>query len=247
MNGSSPKALAHDEDAEEVAGTRVVIEDEQLGEEIVLDEDEAWTRLVRLVERSPGRVVLGITGAPGVGKTVYADYLAACCVDAAVVGLDGFQLSRSALSRMGRATRRGAPDTFDVEGYLTLLRRLRSEDDQTIWAPEFRRELEDPVAGSVPVRPSTKVVITEGNYLLLPERPWAQARELCDEVWFVEVPERVRILRLVNRHAHYGLSRAQARARVTVGADAENAKLVRGTRSRGDFVVRMALSEEEAG
>ncbi|WP_205413107.1 nucleoside/nucleotide kinase family protein [Austwickia chelonae] len=245
MNGSSPDALMHDEDVDKATESRSVVEGAEIEEQIVLDEDEAWNRLVRLVERSPGRVLLGIAGSPGVGKTSYADYLAACCVDAAVVGLDGFQLSQSALSRMGRATRRGAPDTFDVEGYLALLRRLRSDDEQTVWAPEFRRETDDPVAGSVPVRPSTRVVITEGNYLLLPERPWAQARELCDEVWFVEVPERVRILRLVNRHAHYGLSRAQARARVTVGADGENAKLVRGTRGRGDFVVRMTLSEEE--
>lgn len=212
---------------------------------VVLDEAQAWQRLLRLMDRHPGRLVLGITGEPGAGKTTYADYLAACCVDAAVVGLDGFQLSGAAVTRAGRATRRGAPDTFDLEGYLALLRRLRRDDERTVWAPEFRRDLEEPVAAAVAVRPSTRVVITEGNYLLLPHRQWLQARALCHEVWYVEVPERVRRSRLVGRHRHYGRSKAQASARVTVGVDAENAHVVASTRARADVVVRLALSEDE--
>lgn len=212
---------------------------------VVLDEAQAWQRLLRLLERHPGRVVLGISGAPGAGKTSYADYLAACCVDAAVIGVDGFQLSSAALTRMGRGARRGAPDTFDLDGYLALLRRLRRDDQRTVWAPEYWRDLEEPVAGAVAVRPSTRVVITEGNYLLLPQRQWLEARALCHEVWYVEVPERVRVERLVGRHRHYGRSKAQARARVTVGVDAENAHVVAATRDRADVVVQLSLSAGE--
>lgn len=211
----------------------------------VLDEAQAWQRLLRLMERYPGRIVLGLAGSPGAGKTTYAEYLAACCVDAAVIGLDGFGLSSGALTRMGRGARRGAPDTFDLEGYLALLRRLRRDDQHTVWAPEYRRDLEEPVAAAVPVRPSTRVVVTEGNYLLLPQREWIEARSLCHEVWFVEVPERARVERLVGRHRHYGRSKAQARARVTVGVDAENAHVVAATRDRADVVVRLSLSEGE--
>lgn len=213
----------------------------------LLDEAQAWQRLLDLMARARDRVVIGIAGAPGAGKTTYADYLAACCVDAAVVGLDGYHLAHAALTRMGRATRKGAPDTFDVEGYLTLLRRLRRAGPETVWAPEFRRDIEDAVAGAVPVRPGTRVVITEGNYLLLPEGPWAEARELCDEVWFVEVPERVRVERLVSRHHQFGRSLPQARARATVGVDADNAALVAQTRGRADAIVQLALSDDELG
>ena len=212
---------------------------------VVLDEAQAWQRLLRLMERHPGRLILGVSGEPGAGKTTYAEYLAACCVDAVVVGLDGFQLSSGAQKRMGRAARGGAPDTFDVEGYLALLRRLRRDDERTVWAPEYRRDLEEPVAGVVAVRPSTRVVVTEGNYLLLPQRHGLEARALCHEVWYVEVPDHVRVERLVGRHRRYGRSKAQARARVTVGVDAENAHVVAGTRDRADVVVRLSVAHEE--
>ena len=212
---------------------------------LILDEAQAWQRLLWLIQRHPGRILLGVAGQPGAGKTTYADYLAACTVDAAVVGLDGFQFSSGALIRTGRGARRGAPDTFDLEGYLALLRRLRREDQHTVWAPEYRRDLEEPVGAAVPVRATTRVVVTEGNYLLLPQRQWLEARALCHEVWYVEVPDRVRVERLVGRHRHFGRSKAQARARVTVGVDAENAHIVAATRDRADVVVRLSLSEGE--
>lgn len=212
----------------------------------VLDEAQAWRRLQRLLASCNGRrAVLGLVGAPGAGKTSYAEHLTSRCVDAAVMGLDGFGLSQTALVRMGRIARRGAPDTFDADGYVATLQRLRRDSPTTVWLPQYRRELGDSVAGSVPVRPGTRLVITEGNYLLLPEGPWGVARELCDEVWFVELPDRVRCRRLVARHVQDGYSRAQARARVTVGADADNAALVQDTRERADAVVQLSLAEDE--
>jgi pantothenate kinase len=90
--------------------------------------------------------------------------------------MDGFHLAQVELERLGRAQRKGAPDTFDAAGYAALLRRLRTQTgDEVVYAPDFRREMEEPVAGALPVFAHTPLVITEGNYLLLQDAGWAPA------------------------------------------------------------------------
>lgn len=155
----------------------------------------------------------------------------------ASVGMDGFHLAHRALAGLGLVKVKGAPETFDAEGYIALLRRLRSPAGATVWAPEFRREIEDAVAGAIPVRPETTLVVTEGNYLLL-DGPWRPVRELLDEVWFVDVPDPVRQERLAARHRRYGRTDAQARER-TFGSDEVNARTVLATRGRADLVVSL--------
>jgi pantothenate kinase len=189
----------------------------------------------------PGtRRILGLAGAPGAGKST----LAARLVDrlgglAALVPMDGFHLAQAELHRLGRAARKGAPDTFDAAGYAALLARLRTPEPGTVvYAPAFDRTLEEPVAGSIPVAPEVPLVVTEGNYLLHDDGPWAPVRPLLDEVWFLELDDHRRVHRLVERHVRFGKDRPAAE-RWVKESDEANARLVSAGRDRADLVVRM--------
>ncbi|OUM04339.1 nucleoside/nucleotide kinase family protein [Variovorax sp. JS1663] len=186
------------------------------------------------------RKLLGLVGAPGAGKSTLAQALVQALPGRAqVVPMDGFHLAQAELQRLGRAERKGAPDTFDSAGYAALLRRLREQRaGETVYAPEFRREIEEPISGAIAVLPQTQLVITEGNYLLLDEGPWAEAAPLLDEVWYVEVDDALRLERLVRRHQQFGRSREQALAWVAQ-TDEPNARRIVATRARAHRVIRI--------
>lgn len=198
------------------------------------------TARARRLALAGGRRVLGIAGPPGAGKSTLAEQLVDALGPLAVlVPMDGFHLARAELERLGRAERKGAPDTFDAAGYAALLRRLRApEPGAVVYAPAFDRSLEQPVAGAVPVPPDVPLVVTEGNYLLYGEGPWAQVRGLLDESWFLELDDAVRVRRLVDRHVRFGKARAYAEHWVA-GSDEANARLVAAGRDRADLVVRL--------
>ncbi|WP_433036015.1 nucleoside/nucleotide kinase family protein [Actinomycetospora sp. CA-053990] len=179
------------------------------------------------------RRVLGIVGGPGAGKSTLAASLAG--PEVAVVGMDGWHLANSVLDRLGRRDRKGAPDTFDAAGYVAFLDRLRSRA-ATVWAPEFRREIEEPIAGALEVPPGALVVVTEGNYLLVDEPPWDGVRPLLDEAWFLAPDEDVRRARLIARHERHGRSHAEAVARAD-GSDGANARVIAATAHRADVVL----------
>jgi pantothenate kinase len=187
-----------------------------------------------------GRRLLGLVGAPGSGKSTVAQALLdALPGRAQVVPMDGFHLANAELRRLGRAGRKGAPDTFDSAGYVALLRRLRAQPaGETVYAPEFRREIEEPVAGAIAVRPDTALVITEGNYLLLEEGPWAGVAPLLDEVWYVEVDDGLRMERLLRRHQQFGRSLEAAQAWVAQ-TDEPNARRIAATRARAHHILRL--------
>ena len=187
------------------------------------------------------RKLLGLVGAPGSGKSTVAQALLdALPGRAQVVPMDGFHLANAELRRLGRAGRKGAPDTFDSAGYVALLRRLRTQPaGETVYAPEFRRDIEEPVAGAIGVRPDTPLVITEGNYLLLEEGPWAGVAPLLDEVWYVEVDDGLRLERLLRRHQQFGRSLEAAQAWVAQ-TDEPNARRIAATRERAHRVIRIA-------
>jgi pantothenate kinase len=192
-----------------------------------------------LIERARGlitadrRRMLGITGAPAAGKSTLAATLTqALAPDAVLVPMDGFHLAASELHRLGRQERKGAPDTFDAAGYVALLHRLRANAEDVVYAPEFRREIEEPIAGAIAVPRGVPLVITEGNYLLL----WPRARSLLDEVWFVELDEQARLARLIARHTAFGRTRAEAEGRA-FGSDQRNAELIAASRDAADLIV----------
>ncbi|MFI5958596.1 nucleoside/nucleotide kinase family protein [Cryptosporangium sp. NPDC051539] len=196
--------------------------------------------LARASELAAGpRRILGLTGAPGAGKsTLAAELVDALGPHAVLVGMDGFHLANDELLRLGRRDRKGAVDTFDAAGYVALLRRLRDPADELVYAPVFRREIEEAIACALPVPSAVPLVVTEGNYLLVDEGPWAAVRGLLDEAWYLEVPEDVRMERLVTRHIAFGKNPDAARA-WSYGTDQRNADLIASTKPRADRVVRL--------
>jgi pantothenate kinase len=183
------------------------------------------------------RQILGITGAPGAGKSTLAEAITAELDGLAIgVPMDGFHLANTQLERLGRHDRKGAPDTFDAAGYITLLGRLKATDDGVVYAPEFRRELDEPIAGAIAVPYQVPLVVTDGNYLLLDEWPWGLVRGLLDEVWYLELEDGTRTKRLVSRHVRHGKSLPEAQEWVR-RTDELNAGLVASTRDRADVLV----------
>jgi pantothenate kinase len=207
--------------------------------------DEVDATIAQLAERARRlaaggeRRILGITGAPGSGKSTIAAALVDALAPAALlVGMDGFHLANRELERLGRRDRKGAVDTFDADGYVALLRRLRDPGERLVYAPDFRREIEEPIACAVPVPAEVPLVVTEGNYLLVDSGPWSAVAELLDEAWYLEPPDAVRVERLVARHVAYGKPPDVARE-WSLGTDQRNAELVAGTRRRADLIVRV--------
>jgi pantothenate kinase len=190
-----------------------------------------------------GRAVLGIAGEPGAGKSTVAAALVEELVHdrgrdwATWVPMDGFHLADVQLARLGLLGRKGAPETFDAHGYAHLLHRVRTETTHAVYAPGFERSLEQPVAGAVAIPPSTRLVITEGSYLLLDDDPWPRVREAVDAIWVVELDDALRRARLVERHVRFGKSPREAAAWVDA-VDQSNAELVRAGHQHAQRIIR---------
>lgn len=213
--------------------------------ELALLVERARGLVARSCAGGGGRAVLGITGAPGAGKTTLVERLLVELAEhppgdgpagdwVAHVPMDGFHLADAELARLGRRDRKGAPDTFDVAGYAALLARIAA--GETVWAPGFERKLEQPIAQAIPVLESTRVVISEGNYLLLPQ--WHAVRRHFAEVWYCRLDDQVRLARLVARHVQFGKSPDEAQ-RWVQRSDQRNAELVARTERDADLIVEL--------
>ena len=198
---------------------------------------ETYKDRLNALRNSGGRKILGIVGPPGCGKsTLAAALLDLLGDDAVAVPMDGYHLANVELARLGRAGRKGAEDTFDSAGYVSLLRRLKDQQgNEIVYAPEFRREIEEPIANAIPVFPDTQLVITEGNYLLFDHGHWAGVSELLDEIWYVDIDHSVRRERLVKRHMHFGRSQSAAEDWVA-NTDEPNAVRIEATKHRADVL-----------
>ena len=199
---------------------------------------------IALVDSKSGdaRAILGIAGSPGAGKSTLVELLLARIAEmrgnewVGHVPMDGFHLADAQLDRLGNRARKGAPDTFDVVGYAHVLERVGQETASPVYVPGFERTLEQPLAGALVVLPAARLVITEGNYLLLDDPAWSRARAAMDGVWFVAGDETLRVRRLVERHIRFGKTAAEARAWVAA-SDQRNSELVSTTLRRADRVV----------
>jgi pantothenate kinase len=200
---------------------------------------------------TPGRrFVVGIAGSPGSGKTTLALSLvghlnARRTGIAAHLPMDGFHLANDALERRGLRERKGAIETFDGWGFLAMLGRLREETDHTIFAPSFRREVDEGIAGEIAIEPDVEIVVVEGNYLLVDRPPWAGVRPLLDVAWFCRTPPADREARLIDRHMRHGRTR-EAATTFAREVDGANALLIEASASTADLVVSGVTGEPEA-
>ncbi|MBX7431739.1 nucleoside/nucleotide kinase family protein [Mycobacterium sp. Y57] len=203
---------------------------------------EALAREAITLTQGRPRAILGITGPPGAGKTTLVEALITAIERLegpgwlAHIPMDGFHLADSQLRRLGALGRKGAPDTFDAAGYAHLLARARTETEEPVYAPGFERTLEQPLAAALVVLPQARLVVTEGNYLLLDDPAWVRAHAAMDAVWYVTAEESTRVQRLVARHIEFGKEPDAARAWVA-GTDQPNAELVSSTRAGADRVI----------
>lgn len=205
---------------------------------------ELIERLSRIPVRH--RFFLGITGNPAAGKSTLAEKLALLVnnkVDhelAIVVPMDGFHLENEILDNRKLRHLKGIPETFDANGFIDLLEILHTEYEKPIPCPVYDRNIHSPVAGGVIVQTWHKLIITEGNYLLLRKKPWESVRSLLDEVWFIEAPEDIIMNRLIERHMAGGMNITEARKKIE-STDLPNARIIEETRKYAD---RIILSED---
>ncbi|WP_295828820.1 nucleoside/nucleotide kinase family protein [uncultured Microbacterium sp.] len=199
--------------------------------------DDLVARARQLVA-SGERRILGVVGTPGAGKSTVSDaLLAALGDDAVLVGMDGFHLANEELVRLGRRDRKGAPDTFDVEGYIALLDRIRA--GREVYAPRFDRGLEESIGSAVLIPADVPLVITEGNYLLHDDLGWDAVASRLDEVWFLDIDSHARRERLIARRLSHDHPYDEAVAWVR-DVDERNALVVDRGRDRADLVVTVS-------
>ncbi|MBK8456049.1 MAG: nucleoside triphosphate hydrolase [Phyllobacteriaceae bacterium] len=177
------------------------------------------------------RAIVAIAGAPGSGKSTLAEALvdrlnAAEPGRAALLPMDGYHFDDTLLDALGRRARKGAPDTFDVDGLRAMLVRLRANEDESVIVPVFDRAIEIARSGARPIARSVSIIVVEGNYLLLADEPWRRLRPLFDLTVLLDVPEVELRRRLTARWVGYGLSPDAIAAKLD-GNDLPNGEIVR--------------------
>lgn len=188
----------------------------------------------RLPERAGARFLLALAGPPATGKSTVAEAVVARLLSegrrAALVPMDGFHLDNRILEARGLLSRKGAPETFDAEGFLTLIQRLKAGVDVVV--PVFDRSRDIAIAGASVVPADIEIVVAEGNYLMFDEAPWRGLAEFWDLAVFLDASEDVLRDRLVARWRVYGLDPAAALTRAEAN-DLPNARRILDRRLPG--------------
>lgn len=194
---------------------------------------QAHQRLRELAARPSIRpYLLGIVGAPGAGKSTFAEGLGV-----PVLAMDGFHFANEHLDRRGLRDRKGAPETFDVGGFASALARLRAGED--VLVPRFDRTIDEAIASAIPLSARSPIVVVEGNYLLNVGEDWRSIRPLLDEAWFLDIDDDLRRHRLIERHRRFGRS-TEGAVEWADTVDQPNATLILSTRHRADAAVTLS-------
>jgi pantothenate kinase len=203
-----------------------------------ISQEEAKALVVQYSNGS-SRTIIGIIGKPGGGKSTLSKYLLKGMDPTlvSVVPMDGFHLSNKVLKELGRSDRKGAPDTFDVQGFKALIQRIKLDSVEPIYYPVFDRSMEESIAAQGVVYPSTRVVIVEGNYLMHDRDGWQEISPLLDQSWYAFLDEDLRISRLISRHIAFGKDPESAKVWAK-GSDQVNAELIELGVGRCDFLIR---------
>lgn len=197
--------------------------------------EEARKRILDLESKSKTRVVIGITGKPGSGKSTVTSKLKETIPGERTVILsqDGYHLSNLQLESLGRSNFKGAPDTFDSEGFSKILFRVKSELKNNIYFPIFHREIEESISAEGLITEKTNVVLVEGNYLLFETHGWGEVAKHLDEIWYLQVDDDLRLSRLVARHIEFGKN-PQVAVAWAHGSDEANARLIEKARDKAN-------------
>jgi pantothenate kinase len=200
--------------------------------------EEAATLLAQ-----PGRRVLGIAGGPGAGKSTLAQQLVGDLGPvAAYVPMDGFHMKQAKLDTLGTAADKGMPHTFEGAAFAEFLAALKSATGP-MSGPGYSRKIEDVVEDAFAVPAETRLLVVEGNYLLLSMAPWWRVRPLLDRAVFVSVPRETVRRRLMKRHAEEGLfSEERNRAHIE-RVDLANYDLVARSRPRADVAIDLVVAD----
>lgn len=199
------------------------------------------TQIIKSRSAGKSRFLVAIAGAPGSGKSTLAEHLAKKLGSCAVVlPMDGFHLDNERLSKRGLLHRKGAPETFDADGFLQKVKSVRSLGVVTF--PGFDRNADRTVPNAGIIDESHTITLVEGNYLLLNRSPWSELKNLFDLTVFVDVPRKELEARLVQRWLDHGLASRQAKHRMQEN-DLRNADDVISNSLDADVIYRSSIGE----
>ena len=199
-----------------------------------------FEQIQSLLDGQSPRTLIGIVGKPGAGKSTVVEQIQNKfrSYEVSIIPMDGFHLSNEELISLGRRERKGAPDTFNVSGFISLIKKVKHEQHVDHKFPIFHREIEASIENEGIVPKESKVVVIEGNYLFSEDHNWSAVYPMLDHTWFIEIDDEVRIERLVARHIRYGKTPAEAET-WSRGSDEANARFIELTAHRASNIIKL--------